>query len=170
MGHIERRAPGKWRARYRAPDGRERSCTFARKADAEVFLAGVEADMARGHYVDPAGGRRTFGEQAWEWRAVQLHRPTTAAQVDSHLRNHVLPFFGARPLASIRPSEIQAWVKDRSAVLTPATVEVVYRYVAAIFRSAVEDRLLAASPCRGVKLPKRPPGRSSRSPRSRYVP
>jgi integrase len=155
VGHIERRGQGKWRARYRAPDGRERSRTFARKADAEVFLAGVEADMARGYYVDPAAGRRTFGEQAWVWRVIQLHRPTTAAQVDSHLRNHVLPFFGARPLGSIRPSEIQAWVKDRSTVLAPATVEVVYRYVAAIFRSAVEDRLLAVSPCRGVKLPKR---------------
>jgi integrase len=38
--------------------------------------------------------------------------------------------------------------------LAPATTEVVYRYVVAIFRDAVEDRLIPVSPCRGLKLPK----------------
>jgi integrase len=33
-------------------------------------------------------------------------------------------------------------------------VQVVFRYVSAIFRAAVADRLIASSPCVGIKLPK----------------
>jgi integrase len=54
----------------------------------------------------------------------------------------------------VRPTEVQAWVRSLATRLAPGTVEVVYRYLAAVFRSAVEDRVIAMSPCRGVKLPK----------------
>jgi integrase len=86
-----------------------------------------------------------------------VHRGTTADQVASNLRNHILPTFKGRALASVRPSEVQGWVRDRSDVLAPATVEVVYRYLAAIFAAAVRDRLIARSPCVGIKLPRRDP-------------
>ncbi|MGH9280193.1 MAG: tyrosine-type recombinase/integrase [Acidimicrobiales bacterium] len=77
-------------------------------------------------------------------------------QVDAHLRNHVLPFFGERLVASIRPFELQAWVRGRTEVLAPATVEVVYRIFAAILNTAVDDRLLARSPASGIRLPRQP--------------
>ena len=38
--------------------------------------------------------------------------------------------------------------------VAPATVEVVYRYLAAIFRSAVRDRVIVTSPCVDVRLPR----------------
>ncbi len=161
MAHVERRSSGRWRARYRTPEGRERSRTFSRRIDAERFLATVESDKARDVWIDPWLGRRTFGEFAVEWQGLQVHRPTTAAQVETNLRRHVLPYFADRPLVSIRPSEIQAWVKHRSQVLGPATVEVVYRYLAAIFRAAVKDRIIARSPCEDIKLPKKSPARVS---------
>lgn len=154
MAHVEKRGAGRWRARYRDPSGVERSKTFPRRAEAERFLAMTEADKAHGAWVDPAAGRKTFGEYARAWQQIQVHRATTADQVGSHLKNHMLPTFGNRPLVSVRPSQVQAWVKDRSSVLAPSTVEVVYRYLAAIFGSAVKDRLIAASPCVGVKLPR----------------
>jgi len=81
------------------------------------------------------------------WQSVEVHRESTATQADSYLRNHVLPQLGDRPLVDVRASEIQGWVKDRSAVLAPSTVELVYRHVAAIFASAVDDGLIAMSPC-----------------------
>lgn len=40
-----------------------------------------------------------------------------------------------------------------------ATVEVIYRYVSSIFRAAVDDGLIARSPCRRIQLPKAPPSR-----------
>lgn len=154
MAHIEKRGESRWRARYRDPDGRERSRTFSRKADAQRWLDTVCGELVRSTYIDPRAGRRLFRDYAEAWQGAQVHRATTAAQVESNLKNHVLPFLGDRPLAAIRPSEVQGWVKARSAVLAPATVEVVYRYVVAIFRAAVADRLIPTSPCVGIKLPR----------------
>jgi len=88
------------------------------------------------------------------WRARQVHRPSTVAQLDSNMARHILPTFGNRPLAAIRPGEVQAWVKGRAEVLAPATVELVYRYVVAIFRAAIADRVIVTTPCVGVRLPK----------------
>lgn len=50
MASIRKR-PGRtkpWEARWRDPDGRDRSASFARKIDAQRFLATVEADQLRG--------------------------------------------------------------------------------------------------------------------------
>ena len=157
MAHIEKRGPGRWRARYRDPNGRELSKTFARRADAERFLALTEADKAHGSWIDPAAGRTPFGVYARSWQRAQVHRGTTADHVASNLRNHILPAFEGRSIASVRPSEVQAWVRDRADVLAPSTVEVVYRYLAAIFSAAVRDRLIARSPCVGIKLPRPAP-------------
>jgi len=49
-------------------------------------------------------------------------------------------------------------VKGRSEVLAPGSVEVVYRWVAAIFKAAVGDQLIGASPCNRIALPKREDG------------
>jgi integrase len=161
MAHIEKREYKRankksvyWRARYRDPTGRERVKNFERRVDAERFLTTVEADKLRGGWVDPALARRLLRDVADEWQHSQVHRPSTAAQVETHLRRHIISQFGDRSIGSIRPSEIQAWVKDRSAVLAPATVTVVYRYLSAIFRMAVRDGLITKSPCVDVRLPK----------------
>ena len=156
MASIKRRADrgGRWEVRYRDPEGKQRARLFDRKVDADRFATSVEHSKLVGGYVDPAAGRRLFGDYARGWQAAQVTRPTTAAQVASHLKNHVMPTFEHRPLAAVRPSEVQAWVKGRADVLAPATVEVVYRYLAAIFAAAVQDRLIPVTPCKGVRLPK----------------
>jgi integrase len=73
--------------------------------------------------------------------------------VKTSFRQHILPRFAARPLASIRPSEVQAWIRELSDTLAPATVKLAYRFFAAAMRAAVTDRVLATSPCVGMKLP-----------------
>ena len=83
-----------------------------------------------------------------------MHRPTTSSQCETYLRRHAYPALGDRPIGSIRRSEIQAWVKERSGVLAPGSVELVYRWVATIFKAAVGDRLITASPCVRINLPK----------------
>ena len=70
--------------------------------------------------IDPEATEPLFRELAASWQRVQLHRPTSVAQVDAHLRNHILPTFEERPIAAILPSEVQAWVRGRSEVLAPA--------------------------------------------------
>lgn len=56
MGFIEKPSDGgKYRARYRDPLGRQRSRSFARKADAQRFFLEIEADKTRGTWIDPRG-------------------------------------------------------------------------------------------------------------------
>jgi integrase len=146
----------KYRARYRTPDGASRSKTFARKVDAEQFLASVTVSVSDGSYVDRGAGRITFGEYAQNWASSQPHRETTKAGVVSILKKHIIPAFGHRPIAQIRTSEVQAWVAGLD--LAPSTTVVVYGKLAAIFAAAVEDRLIARTPCsRRIRLP-RPDG------------
>lgn len=89
MAHIQKRN-GRWHARWREDDGRERAVVFDRKVDAEHWLDGVRGDLVRGTHVDPAAGRERFEAVATRWRSIQVHRPTTAVQVRSNLDNHVL--------------------------------------------------------------------------------
>jgi integrase len=159
VASIDRRPNGKYRARWREyPHGPQHVRHFDRKADAQRFLDGIMGDLARGLYIDPASGRMPFRSYAEEWRRAQMHRPSTAAQCETYLRLHAYPAMGERPIGSIRRSEIQGWVKDRSEVLAPGSVELVYRWVSTIFKAAVGDRLIAVSPCGGIKLPKQDRG------------
>ena len=119
------------------------------------FLDGVRGDLARGVYIDPAGARALFQEYAESWRMAQVHRPSTAAQAETYLRLHAYPTLGKRPIGAVLRSEVQAWVKSLSATLAPGSVELVYRWVSTIFKAAVGDRLIAASPCVRIALPKR---------------
>jgi hypothetical protein len=64
MGFIERRPNGRWRARYRDPDGRPRSQTFDRKGDAERFLQRNGTAIQRGEWIDPHLRRVLFAEWA----------------------------------------------------------------------------------------------------------
>lgn len=149
----------RYRARWTDQDGQTRTQLYDRKVDAERAEANNRADVSRGAYVDPRAGRLTFRKYAERWQANQVHRGTTSELVETHLRRHVLPHLGKRGLSSIRPTDVQALVRKLSEALAPSTVEVIYRYTAAIFRAAVLDRLIAASPCTGVKLPKKEPKR-----------
>src|SRR5688572_29970604 len=102
MAHIEKRGAGRWRARHRGPDGRERSRTFERRADAERWLASVETSKARGEWVDPALGRRTFASWAEEWATTIVDlRPSTLDRDVRAVRTHLIPRFGEVPLARI---------------------------------------------------------------------
>lgn len=157
MAHIEKQASGRWRARYRAPDGRAHSKTFDRKVDAERFLIGIEHSKLTGGYVEPSAGKVTFRTFAEQWRTVQLHRPGTAQSVEQHLRLHVYPYIGHRPIGAIRPSEIETLVHHLAAELAPSTIHVVFGRIVTVFRAAVRDRIVTSSPCVGVRLPPEKP-------------
>ncbi len=163
MSSIEARKNGAGRtyyvARWRDPEGHQRMKSFARKVDAAQHLVGVDHAKLAHTYVDPKAGKVTFRSYAEQWRANQVHRPSTAAQVTSHLRNHAYPRLGDRPIGAIRTSEIQNWIKwlsvgdDDRPALRPATIEVVVSWVRSVFKAAVADRVVAQSPCSSIRLP-----------------
>lgn len=155
MASIAKRSDGQWRTRYRdTSGGKEHARHFARKVDAQRWLDETTTAIVSGAYVDPKAGRLTVREYGEQWRAAQVHRPSTQAHVETMLRRHIYPTLGDRPLSTVRPSEVQAWARGLTTTLQPATVKVVHGILAAIYKAAVRDRRVPASPCEGTKLPK----------------
>ena len=140
---------------HRDAAGRQHAKHFDRKIDAQRWLDEVTASVVTGTYVDPMAGRETVKAYAERWRATQVHRPSTAELVEIVLRRYVYPRLGDRPLSSVLPSDVKSLVKAWSTTAAPSTVETRYRVLAAIFRAAVADRRIAASPCVGLKLPRK---------------
>ncbi len=157
MASIQRRPNKLWRARYRDAAGKEHSRHFQKKIDAQRWLDEVTASIVTGQYVDPNAGKIRFREYAEQWRTAQVHRPSSVAHVETMLRRHAYPYLGDRQIASILPSEVQAWVKrlgtddkvHKRKALAPATVGVIHGIVSGILRAAVRDRKIMANPCEG---------------------
>jgi integrase len=160
MGSINKRrdrAGLPYQARWREyPGGPQKTRSFARKVDAQQFLATVEADLVRGVYIDPTAGTVTLADYARQWQSVQTHRPLTEVNVEGILRLHVLPGLGHLRLADIRPSHLLAWRKDRATVLAASSLLVAWRVLCQILRSAVADRLIVSSPAQGIRSPSAP--------------
>lgn len=156
MAHVEKRGQGRWRARYRGPDGRERSKTFDRRVDAERWLAGVEVSKARGEWVDPALGRITFGEWCDRWATTIVDlRESTLARDLGLVRNHLVPAFGPMPLAKVTNVDVSAWIATQLAAgrLSPASVRKAAQVLSRAMAGAVHAGLIARSPCDGLRLP-----------------
>jgi integrase len=161
MPHVEKRNRGgatTWRARYRAPDGSERSRTFTRKFEAEQFLAQVEVDKARGSWVDPNLSHVLFREWAERWLRTTTHlKPKTQSGYASLLRSRLLPAFGDRAIGDIRPIDVREWMSELlGRGLSASSCRQAYHLMTSIMRAAVEDGRLVASPCIGIKLPRLP--------------
>jgi integrase len=154
VASISKRVDGKYRARYRDPSGKEHAAHFATRTKAQRWLDEETAKIITGTYVDPRSGRITFRQYAEQWRSVQVHRPSTQEHIEAKLRHYVYPMIGDRPMSSIRTSNIQALTKRLSDQLAPSTAGVVHRIVSSVFRAAVRDRVIAYSPCDGIKPPK----------------
>ena len=151
----------RYRVRYRDPDRRSREKGgFARKRDAEDYLANVTVATSRGEYVDPRTAKSTITELGAEWVANQTHlKPSAFRSVETAWRVHVEPAWGARRLGEIKHSEVQAWLtrfafvdgKPRSATVILRA----YGVLAAIIDVAVRDRRVTTNVARGVKLPRK---------------
>ena len=157
MAHIQKvsyrskrtgRTTHRWQARFRAPDGRERTKRFDRKIDAEVWLAGNGADIARGSWVDPDSGRIPLATYANRWLEGRAQlRASIAAKYRGLLDRHILPSLGATAIANITPSSVRSWHASLHR-RHPSTAAGAYRLLSTILKTAVDDDLIPRSPCR----------------------
>lgn len=77
-----------------------------------------------------------------------LGRPNTLAGYESLLRVHLLPTFGARPVGSLRPLDVRAWLAaETRAGVGAGTIRNAYRVLRPILDTAVEAGCLRANPC-----------------------
>lgn len=148
----------RYRARYIAPDGAEKSKSFPdrQKREAEGWLSRIEADMSRGQYTDPKAARTTFQDFGEKWLASQSGDPNTKASMQSQLRLHAFPRLGLRSLGSFQPSHIREFVTQlETSGMSGAYARVIFSNVRAILGAAVEDGYIPRNPCnsRTVTLP-----------------
>ncbi len=151
-GHVEKRGPGRWRARYRGPDGRERSRTFDRRVDAERWLRAEVGSLDRGAWVDPRAGRVTVGELGTRLLTTKGDRNTRAWY--SAMLRHVGARWEHVPIGSVRHVEVQAWVGDLATSHGPDTVRGAFKALHELVALAVRAQLIGHDPCAGVRLPK----------------
>lgn len=156
MASIRKRPDGRWRARYRDEAGKEHARHFRRKVDAQNWLDEQTAALVTGTHVDPKAGKTTFRQYGESWRASQPHKPATAKRVRITLETHLYPEIGDRPMSGVRTSELQGLVKKLSGKLEAGTVRTVFQTLRAVFRAAVQDRVIGSSPCDRVTLPAAP--------------
>jgi integrase len=155
-GSIQRRPDGKWRARYRDANHFEHARHFARKRDAERWLASQEVAIARGEWVDPTLSKITVGEWLLQWLAHQVQlKPTTMVRYEVALRRQILPRWEFVPLAKITHSDVSSWVHSLTDEgLAPATVRYAHRVLSLALTAAVRDGRLVKNVAEGVPLPR----------------
>lgn len=158
MASIEKRVRDgqtRWYARYRDPDGQQRTKTFDRKSDAERYLTGVESAKLVGSYVDPSRARITVADWATRWLEAQAHlKPSTRERYEGILREHLLPRWAKVRLADVSHAEIQAWVTQLSTTRSPATVRKIHRVLSLMLAMAVKDGRLVRNPAEAMNLPR----------------
>lgn len=159
MAHIKDRGKGlerRWQARYRNPDGHEKSRTFARKVDAQRWLDQVTADLVTGRYVDPRAGRITLAVFVSHWLRSQTYDASTRETMESRVRTHVLPTIGDVELRHLKPSTIQTWVRSRQSEVAPSYCRLLLSNLSTVLAAAVEDGLIPSNPCvaSSVKAPR----------------
>jgi integrase len=94
-----------------------------------------------------SSARPTLAEFAERW--LTRRRTRTVNDDKARLGLHVLPKLGAVPMDEIRPKHVRALIealRERNAI-SPKTIRNVYGTLRTLFRDAVLDELVLATPC-----------------------
>ncbi len=170
MGYTQKLPNGRFRARWRDPDGVLKSKTFEKERDAERHLRSREVAMDRGVYADDSLGKVSFGD--WAEHCFALAEKTLARKTYARdlgfLNLYVLPRWAQVPLARVNKPSVERWIAElgeegggaHGTTLSPATVEKIYGVFRKVMKSAFDEERIPKLP-----LPKRPPiGRKKRKP------
>ena len=151
MAVYKRKDRNTWVARLSGPDGRLVQKNFTRKTDAVRWHSEQLAARERGDFIDPRDGKVTLARFYEQWSARQVWERGTERAMSLAVRTCS---FADVPLARIRRSHVETWVKQMSVDLAPSTVKTRYGNVRNVLRAAVRDRLIGTDPSEGVVLPR----------------
>jgi integrase len=156
IARLSNRPSRPWRARYRAPDGRERSATFARKIDAERWLREQLSGRDRGAWLDPALGRTTVAEWSERWlKARGALKPSTLAEYESRLRCLIVPYLGDVQLRGLDTIGVEEWVAHLAASgLSPSRVRSARTLLSSMLTTAVRSGYVGRNAAEGVAVPR----------------
>lgn len=153
-GHLRKLPSGRWQASYIGPDLDRHTApvTFTTKIDAEAWLA-KEHTMAESDDWTPPKQRaarrtaETFGAYSAAWLAQRPLKARTIAHYRRLLDLLILPTFGNLRVSRITPQSVRVWYAglDKD---TPTQRAHAYALLKAVCKTAVDDDLLVANPCR----------------------
>lgn len=151
FGEISTLASGRYRARYRGPDGRRHSApvTFLSRLDAEVWLATEDRRIGSGQWKPPTTtppAELTFDQYAKTSIGRRKLRPGTEALYQKLLRLAILPTFGDLDLKQITTAQVTAWYT--SMATTPTQQANAYGLFKSIMKDAVDEELIDRNPAR----------------------
>jgi integrase len=153
VASIHRRR-GKHVVQWRDPDGKQHSRAFDSPADAKRFRSEIENELATGSYTDRAAARMTLCEYAGPWLESSTAEITTRVITVGGWANHIKPALGNTRLGELRTSQVQRFAAALSRKgLAAGTVRGIMHDLGACLTAAVNDRIIPANPCTGVKLP-----------------
>ena len=154
---IKKRPDGRYDHWYRDPDGHGHKKIWRTLGEAEDHKAEIRQAKRRGTYRPSSGiTLRRFAEERWLPHIEAYRRPNTVTTYRSHLGKWVLPKLGGRKLDQIRKADCQEFAGYLAARLAPATVGTAFAVLRSLMKLAVDDELIAASPCTRVAMPEVP--------------
>jgi integrase len=150
FGYVRKLPSGRYQASFIGPSGARHNApdTFRTKADANRWLALVEADLSRGTWVDDRAALVTFGSYA---RAVLRDSPKIGIRwretCERNLRLHLAPLLDV-PLRALTPTRVREWYA--AALRGPGgrtSIAQSYRFMRMVMNTAVREGLMVRNPC-----------------------
>jgi integrase len=124
---------------------------FEHRLAAEAALGDLKKQIHEGRVAirksEPTSG--SFADYAQHWLDVATSgiKASTKRFYGDHLKNHVVPLLGARPLADLDRADVKHLIEALTAKkLRPHTVGGVVRTLSTVLSEAVDDGKLAANP------------------------
>lgn len=157
FGSLRVLPSGRHQARFTAPNGAIITAphTFDSHGDAMKWLSVQRGKIVEGSWKPPEPETITFGDYAERWLEQRELKPRTAHHYRTILDRFLLPTFKDTALGAITPDSVRAW---HAKLITGKTYRAhAYALLRTILRTAVDDRLITASPCviRGAGSSKR---------------
>jgi integrase len=150
FGLIRQLPSRRWQASYLDNQSQRHHAprTFAKKADADLWLARMELDLQDGVQRPHQQNRTRFGDYARLWleqnpRVGPRWRETCRRNLRLHLAS-----MDNIPLNDITPLLVRAW--HAKALQGPGgrtSIAQSYRFLRAVLNTAVRDELIAKNPC-----------------------
>ena len=159
FGTVRKLPSGRFQARYIGPDGQRRpaqradggALTFGTRSDAEAWLAMRQSEILRDEWLPPAAPKTlppALRAYADAWLTQRDLEDRTREHYAQLLRDHVYPTFGNELVPGIGPAGVRTWHAALARSTGPTARAHAYDLLRSIMKTAVDDELIAANPCR----------------------
>jgi len=156
FGSLRRLGSGRFQASYSGPDGERyvAPATFATRVEAERWLAGIEIEIVRGPWRDPALGQASLSWWAGEWLAGSSElKEKTVEGYESILSNHVIRAFGEVAVRDIDYLAVRRFIAElRAKGLSAKTVSNIREVLHLVLQCATLAGAIPANPVVNVAV------------------